>query len=49
MAEVICVCNGVWEEDLREYRQRYPVSLIDELRAIANDSARQKLDDLFGG
>ncbi|MBM3376199.1 MAG: hypothetical protein FJY35_08920 [Betaproteobacteria bacterium] len=33
MAEVICVCNGVWEEDLREYLQRYPVSSIDALRA----------------
>jgi bacterioferritin-associated ferredoxin len=33
MSEVICVCNGVWEEDLRDYLQKYPVNSIDELRA----------------
>ncbi|MFZ9735240.1 MAG: (2Fe-2S)-binding protein [Burkholderiaceae bacterium] len=33
MADVICVCNGVWEEDLREYLQRYPVASVEELRS----------------
>ena len=33
MSEVICLCNGVWEEDLIEYLQKYPVESIEELRS----------------
>jgi len=33
MSEVICVCNGVWEEDLKDYLRSTPISSIDELRA----------------
>ncbi len=33
MAEVVCVCNGVFDEDLRDYLARYPTDSIDELRA----------------
>jgi bacterioferritin-associated ferredoxin len=32
VADVICVCNGVWEEDLKEYLQRYPVASVEDLR-----------------
>jgi bacterioferritin-associated ferredoxin len=32
MADVICVCNGVWEEDLKEYLERYPVASVEDLR-----------------
>ena len=33
MSDVICLCNGVWEEDLIEYLQKYPVESIEELRS----------------
>jgi bacterioferritin-associated ferredoxin len=33
MSEVICMCNGVWEDDLRDYLRSTPISSIDELRA----------------
>ena len=33
MAEIVCVCNGVFDEDLRDYLARYPTGSIDELRA----------------
>ena len=33
MAEVVCFCNGVYDEDLRDYLARYPTDSIDELRA----------------
>ena len=32
MAEVVCVCNGVFDEDLRDYLARYPTDSIDALR-----------------
>ena len=33
MAEVVCFCNGVYDEDLRDYLARYPTDSIDALRA----------------
>jgi protocatechuate 3,4-dioxygenase beta subunit/bacterioferritin-associated ferredoxin len=33
MSDVICVCNGVWEDDLKDYLRSTPISSIDELRA----------------
>lgn len=39
MAQVVCLCNSVFDEDLREYLDAHPVSSIDELRdqaAICN-------------
>jgi len=32
MADIVCVCNGVWDEDLRDYLARYPTDSIEELR-----------------
>jgi bacterioferritin-associated ferredoxin len=36
MAEVICLCNGVWDEDLREYLDAHPIASIEELREQAS-------------
>ena len=36
MAEVICLCNEVWDLDLREYLDVHPISSIEELRAQAS-------------
>ena len=33
MADIVCVCNGVWDEDLWDYLARYPTDSIDDLRA----------------
>jgi bacterioferritin-associated ferredoxin len=33
MRDVICLCNGVWEDDLIEYLKTYPVASIEELRS----------------
>ncbi|NBW00437.1 MAG: hypothetical protein EBR85_01750 [Betaproteobacteria bacterium] len=33
MAEVVCVCNGVFDDDLREYLDRIPIESIESLRA----------------
>jgi bacterioferritin-associated ferredoxin len=35
MAEVICLCNSVFDEDLREYLDAHPINSIDELRELA--------------
>ena len=35
MAEVICLCNEVWDLDLREYLDAHPISSIEELREQA--------------
>jgi len=36
MAEVVCLCNEVWDLDLREYVDAHPVSSIEELREQAS-------------
>ena len=36
MAEVICLCNNVFDVDLREYLDTHPISSIDELREQAS-------------
>jgi len=36
MAEVICLCNNVFDVDLREYLDPHPTSSIDELREQAS-------------
>ena len=36
MAEVICLCNEVFEDDLREYLDAHPIDSIDDLRNQAS-------------
>ena len=36
MAEVICLCNAVLDEDLRTYLDANPIDSIDELRDQAS-------------
>ena len=36
MAEVVCLCNEVFDVDLREYLDAHPISSIDELREQAS-------------
>lgn len=36
MAEVVCVCNGIVDIDLREYLDAHPINSIDELRERAS-------------
>jgi len=36
MAEVICLCNEVFDIDLREYLDSHPIGSIDELRDQAS-------------
>lgn len=36
MAEVICLCNNVFDVDLREYLDANPISSIEELREQAS-------------
>jgi bacterioferritin-associated ferredoxin len=36
MAEVICLCNEVWDLELREYLDAHPISSIEELREQAS-------------
>ena len=36
MAEVICLCNEVWDLDLREYLDSHSISSIEELREQAS-------------
>jgi bacterioferritin-associated ferredoxin len=36
MAEVICLCNDVWDLDLREYLDLHLISSIEELREQAS-------------
>ena len=33
MADIACVCNGIWDDDLRDYLSRHPTESIEELRA----------------
>ena len=35
MAEVVCLCNSVFDEDLREYLDTHQINSIDELREQA--------------
>jgi bacterioferritin-associated ferredoxin len=35
MAEVVCLCNSVFDEDLREYLDTHLINSIDELREQA--------------
>lgn len=35
MAQVVCLCNSVFDEDLREYLDAHPVDSIEELREQA--------------
>lgn len=36
MAEVVCVCNGVFDLDLREYLDSHAIDSIEELREQAS-------------
>lgn len=36
MAEVVCVCNGILDLDLREYMDAHPIHSIEELREQAS-------------
>jgi bacterioferritin-associated ferredoxin len=36
MAEVICLCNQIWDEDLREYLANHEINSIEELREEAS-------------
>jgi bacterioferritin-associated ferredoxin len=36
MAEMICLCNDVWDLDLREYLDLHLISSIEELREQAS-------------
>ncbi len=36
MADVICLCNQIWDEDLREYLANYEINSIEELREEAS-------------
>ena len=36
MAEVICLCTQIWDEDLREYLANHEINSIEELREEAS-------------
>ena len=36
MAEIVCLCNEVFDEELREYLDANPINSIDELRDQAS-------------
>ena len=36
MAEVVCLCNAVVDEDLRDYLDTHPINSIEELREQAS-------------
>ncbi|NCV04452.1 MAG: hypothetical protein EBV46_08450, partial [Burkholderiaceae bacterium] len=36
MADVICLCNQIWDEDLREYLATHEINSIEELRQEAS-------------
>ena len=36
MADVICLCNQIWDEDLREYLANHEINSIKELREEAS-------------
>ena len=36
MAEVVCHCNAVVDEDLRDYLDTHPINSIEELREQAS-------------
>jgi bacterioferritin-associated ferredoxin len=36
MAEVVCLCNEILDEDLREYLDTHPIDSIEELREQAS-------------
>ncbi|NDF51709.1 MAG: hypothetical protein EB116_16810 [Betaproteobacteria bacterium] len=36
MADVICLCNQIWDEDLREYLATHAINSIEELRQEAS-------------
>jgi bacterioferritin-associated ferredoxin len=36
MADVICLCNQIWDEDLREYLANHEITSIEELREEAS-------------
>lgn len=36
MAQVVCLCNEVFDEELREYLDAHPINSIDELREQAS-------------
>ena len=35
MAQIVCLCNEVFDEELREYLDAHPINSIDELREHA--------------
>ena len=36
MAQVVCLCNEVFDEELREYLDAHPINSIEELREQAS-------------
>jgi bacterioferritin-associated ferredoxin len=36
MAQIVCLCNEVFDEELREYLDANPITSIDELRDQAS-------------
>lgn len=36
MAEIVCLCNEVFDSDLREYLDSHPIDSIEELREQAS-------------
>ena len=36
MAQIVCLCNEVFDEELREYLDANPINSIDELREQAS-------------
>ena len=36
MADVICLCNQIWDEDLREYLANHEINSSEELREEAS-------------
>lgn len=36
MADIICLCNQIWDEDLREYLINHDIDSIEELRNQAS-------------
>jgi bacterioferritin-associated ferredoxin len=36
MAQIVCLCNEVFDEELREYLDANPINSIDELRDQAS-------------
>ena len=50
MAQIVCLCNEVFDEELREYLDANPINSIDELREQASISNKcMQCQDLVEG